>query len=512
MADYDISNVPRRVVYAASGVGPYAFTFEVLSSSDIAVYKGSTLLTLTTDYTVTINSNGTGSVTLVATAGTSNITIVGAKNIQRTTDFTTGGDFFANTLNDELDAQTIFIQQVAETAERGLKAPVTDPTDINMTLPSRTSRAGKTLAFDASGNPAVGEDIGNWRGDWAAGTSYTVRDLVRDSSNLNIYRCKTAHTSSGSAPINTNTDSGKWDVVIAITDISDLADAAAASATAAAGSATSAASSATSATASASTATTKASEASTSATNAASSASSASSSASSASTSATTATTKASEASTSATSAASSASTATTKASEASSSASSASTSASTATTKASEASTSATNAATSATNASNSASSASTSASTATTQAGIATTKAGEASTSATNAASSATAAAASAASINPSLLVAKDSSTGAAIIPSGTTAQRPVSPAQGYLRFNTTLGKPEVYNGSAWGSVGGGATGGGSDAVFQENSVSVTANYTLSSNKNAMSVGPITVSSGVSVTVPTGARWVVL
>lgn len=350
MADYAISNVPRRVVYAASSTGPYAFTFEILAASDIAVYKGDTLLTLTTDYSVTINSNGTGSITLVTTAGTSNITIVGSKTIARTTDFTTGGDFFANTLNDELDAQTIFIQQVAETAERGLKAPVTDPTDINMTLPSRTSRAGKTLAFDSSGNPTVGEDIGNWRGDWASGTAYTVRDLVRDASNLNIYRCKTAHTSSGSAPISTNTDSAKWDVVIAITDISDLADDAAASASAAASSASAAASSASSASSSASTATTKATESASSATSSASSASSASTSAGTATTQAgiaTTqagiATTKAGEASTSASAASSSASAASSSASSASSSATSASGSASTATTKASESSASAT-------------------------------------------------------------------------------------------------------------------------------------------------------------------------
>jgi len=157
MADYAISNVPRRVVYAASGTGPYAFTFEILAAGDIAVYKGDTLLTLTTDYSVTINANGTGSVTLVATAGTSNITIVGSKTIARTTDFTTRGDFFANTLNDELDAQTIFIQQIAETAERGLKAPVTDPTDINMTLPRKADRAGKYLAFDENGNPKPGD-------------------------------------------------------------------------------------------------------------------------------------------------------------------------------------------------------------------------------------------------------------------------------------------------------------------------------------------------------------------
>jgi hypothetical protein len=174
MADYAISNVPRRVVYAASGVGPYAFTFEILAAGDIAVYKASTLLTLTTDYTVTINANGTGSVTLVVTAGTSNITIVGSKTIARTTDFTTGGDFFANTLNDELDAQTIFIQQVAETAERGLKAPVVDPTDIAMTLPSKDNRKGKVLAFDSTtGNPVAGPALD------------AVVTVIEQSANIN---------------------------------------------------------------------------------------------------------------------------------------------------------------------------------------------------------------------------------------------------------------------------------------------------------------------------------------
>jgi hypothetical protein len=216
MANYPISNVSRRVVYTGSaGVGPYAFSFEIINSSDVDVYKNDTLLTLTTNYTVTINSNGTGSVTLVVAAtGTDRITIVGARAIERTTDFVTGGDLFANTLNEEIDSQTIFVQQVAETAERSIKAPVTDPTNINMTLPSQTSRAGKTLAFDSSGNPVVGEDIGNWRGDWATSTAYGVRDMVRDASNYNVYRCNTAHTSTGSAPISTNADSAKWDIVV----------------------------------------------------------------------------------------------------------------------------------------------------------------------------------------------------------------------------------------------------------------------------------------------------------
>lgn len=101
---------------------------------------------------------------------------------------------------------------------------------------------------------------------------------------------------------------------------------------------------------------------------------------------------------------------------------------------------------------------------------------------------------------------------STGSIEIPNGTTGERDGTPATGFFRFNTTLGKFEGYNGSTWGSVGGGATGGGSDEVFIENGTTVNSNYTLTTGKNAMSVGAITVASGITVTVPSGARWVVL
>jgi len=217
MADYPISDVARRIVYTGSaGVGPYAFEFEVLDDTDINVYQDDVLLVLTTDYTVSISPTlGTGSVTLVVPAtGDNRITIVGARPVERTTDFTTGGDFFANTLNDEMDSQTILVQQVAESAERSIKAPVTDPTTINMVLPINTARAGKTLAFDANGDPVAGDPIGNWRGDWAAGVSYQNRDIVKDSSNSNVYLTTTAHVSSGSLPISTNADSAKWSLVV----------------------------------------------------------------------------------------------------------------------------------------------------------------------------------------------------------------------------------------------------------------------------------------------------------
>ena len=101
--------------------------------------------------------------------------------------------------------------------------------------------------------------------------------------------------------------------------------------------------------------------------------------------------------------------------------------------------------------------------------------------------------------------------SATDAIKIASGTTAQRPGSPAAGQLRYNTTLGKFEGYA-TAWASVGGGATGGGADTVFYENTKTVTTNYSITASNNAHSVGPITINSGITVTIPTGSRWVVL
>ena len=107
---------------------------------------------------------------------------------------------------------------------------------------------------------------------------------------------------------------------------------------------------------------------------------------------------------------------------------------------------------------------------------------------------------------------VVAYTTTTGSATIPAGTTGERDGSPAAGYFRFNSTAGAFEGYNGTAWGSIGGGATGGGGDTVFQENSLIVTTSYTLSTGKSAMSVGPITIDGGAAVTIPVGYSWLIL
>lgn len=71
------------------------------------------------------------------------------------------------------------------------------------------------------------------------------------------------------------------------------------------------------------------------------------------------------------------------------------------------------------------------------------------------------------------------------------------------------------KMYTKNSGGSVvqvGGGATGAGTDDIFYENGQTVTSNYTITSGKNAMSTGAITINSGVTVTVPSGSRWVII
>ena len=102
--------------------------------------------------------------------------------------------------------------------------------------------------------------------------------------------------------------------------------------------------------------------------------------------------------------------------------------------------------------------------------------------------------------------------SGTGTLDLPVGTTAQRPGSPNNGMIRYNSTLTRYEGYSGSAWSQIGGGATGGGTDQVFYTNDQSVSTDFTLVGTLNAMSAGPITIARGVTVTVSSGATWTVV
>lgn len=99
----------------------------------------------------------------------------------------------------------------------------------------------------------------------------------------------------------------------------------------------------------------------------------------------------------------------------------------------------------------------------------------------------------------------------TGFIDVPVGSTAERPGTPNSGMFRYNTDYQQFEGYGSAGWGGLGG-AAGAGGDSVFYENDTNVTTSYSITSGKNAMSAGPITINNGAVVTVPTGSVWTVV
>ena len=94
----------------------------------------------------------------------------------------------------------------------------------------------------------------------------------------------------------------------------------------------------------------------------------------------------------------------------------------------------------------------------------------------------------------------------TGTVRLPNGTTGQRP-TPAAGMIRYNTTSGLFEGYT-TQWGGIGGASA----DGAVYENAQTISNNYTMTTNFNGESVGPITIAGGVTVTIPSGSRYVIL
>ena len=160
-----VSAVARRKQYTVGSSGqqgPYAFTFNILADADLAIYVNSTLKTITTHYLVTTASDGTGSITFVAGQYPSEddtVTLIGAKAIARTSDFTAGGDIKASTFNTELDTITIVQQQLEEIDDRSLQLDIHTTRDVSgatgpLVWPYGTTaaNASKVVAYTAAGN------------------------------------------------------------------------------------------------------------------------------------------------------------------------------------------------------------------------------------------------------------------------------------------------------------------------------------------------------------------------
>ena len=293
-----VSSTTTKNSYSGNGsTSAFAYAFKIFDDDDVTVIIRTdstgteTVKTKTTHYTVSgVGNTSGGNITFTSgniPASGETVLLLRSMPLTQATDYTPNDPFPAATHEDALDKLTFISQDVQEEVDRSIKlSRANTMTSTEFTVPAAT-RANKIFAFDSSGELAVTQEIGTFKGDWAASTAYAVRDLVKDTSTNNIFIVNEAHTSSGSQPLTTNANSAKYDLIVDAASATTSASAAASSATAAASSASTASTQASNASSSASTASTQASNASTSASTASTQASNASSSATAAASSAT---------------------------------------------------------------------------------------------------------------------------------------------------------------------------------------------------------------------------------
>ena len=193
MATFSLSDTSRRAQATGDGSNvTFAFSFQVNATSDVKVYIGDTLKTLSTHYTIVdssdaagLNANGTGTVKFITSptdytpANGDVVTILSDVPVARTSVYTSGGNITAAALESDFDTQAMMLGDREERETRTVMAPVNDPTDVNMVLPAKADRLGKALGFNSStGNP---EAVSFY--DSAA----DVRAAVEAASDSNVF-------------------------------------------------------------------------------------------------------------------------------------------------------------------------------------------------------------------------------------------------------------------------------------------------------------------------------------
>jgi hypothetical protein len=216
-----ISTTTSKVSYTGNGsTDVFAYTFKIFADSEVTVYVDGVLKSLTTHYTVSGAGSASGGNVTFTTGNTPADTkpVVILRNITKTqlTDYVENDSFPAETHESALDKLTMLIQDVDNAVTGDIfrfSDSVGDAGTVTITK-TASERASKVLAFDTSGNLQADQEIGTFKGNWAASTAYAIRDIIKDTSNNNIYICNTVHTSSGSQPISSNTDVAKWNLIV----------------------------------------------------------------------------------------------------------------------------------------------------------------------------------------------------------------------------------------------------------------------------------------------------------
>ena len=201
----------------------FPYTFKITENADMQVIVRSAVgvETIKTfgaeqDYIISgINSASGGNVTMnVAPTATEKILLKRTTVQTQQVDLVENDPFSAETVEGAFDRAIAIVQELQEQVNRSIKLSPTNTIGSTEFTDNATQRAGNVLAFSSTGELQATQELGNLRGNWAAGTVYVERDLVKDSGNANVYICTVAHTAGGALPISSNADSAKWGLLV----------------------------------------------------------------------------------------------------------------------------------------------------------------------------------------------------------------------------------------------------------------------------------------------------------
>ena len=217
-------SVKRNQVQYFGDNSTTAFTvnFPYTELSQVKVFIDSTEKTRTTHFTLT-DPGATGTVTFLTPPASGELV-----TIKRETDYLQGIDYVNNdaldaeTLEKAFDKLTMMCQQLDVKIEKsiGFSETVSETETTSLKLAAGTSDlAGKLLAFDSTGNFVTTQEIGTFKGTDSTTTTaaYVVRDLIRDSSNDNVYFTKVDAASGSSL-----TDTSKFELLVDVATVRTL--------------------------------------------------------------------------------------------------------------------------------------------------------------------------------------------------------------------------------------------------------------------------------------------------
>jgi len=199
----------------------FPYSFKLLAEGDIEVIIRAadgteTVKTIATQYTVSgVGSDSGGNVTCLFTpTATEKVILRRATNQTQTLDLVENDPFTADSVEGAFDRAIAITQELQEQINRSIKlSPTNTITSTEFTV-GAADRANKVLAFDATGELSIAQSLGDYQGNWVTAKYYNQRDIIKDTTNDNIYLCVTAHTSTGSLPLSSNADIAKWVLIV----------------------------------------------------------------------------------------------------------------------------------------------------------------------------------------------------------------------------------------------------------------------------------------------------------